>query len=155
MSFQYLFFRRLYVFNFQLSIKSYLHIRALDYTTVVMSGKVGIPLIGLTTPAGWLWLLQLNVLSANNHSVIEVLVAFLCCYVAFWIFSVGVWVFVMGLNQISFFFSETLNGISVSHAFYFIERKNTKNKPRFSYYVDILIKSGISFWVWTLVYWLL
>ena len=57
------------------------------YTAFAFSGKVGIPLTGLTTPVEWL-------LSGTtdrpklvrNRCVIEVLVAFLCCHVAFWIF---------------------------------------------------------------------
>ena len=43
--------------------------------------------------------------SFRNRCVIEVLVAFLCCHVAFWIFSVGAGAFVIGLSQISSFFS--------------------------------------------------
>ena len=42
--------------------------------------------------------------SVRNRCVIEVLVAFLCCRVAFWIiFSVGVGAFVVGMSQISSF----------------------------------------------------
>ena len=43
---------RLYVFKFQLTVKQYLHVHALHYTTVVVSGRVGIPLTGLTTAVG-------------------------------------------------------------------------------------------------------
>ena len=39
--------------------------------------------------------------SVCNRCVIEVLVAFLCCHVAFLNFSVGVGAFVIGLSQIS------------------------------------------------------
>ena len=44
--------------------------------------------------------------SVLNRCVIEVLVAFLYCHVAFWIFSVGVGALVIGLSRISSFFSE-------------------------------------------------
>ena len=64
----------------------------------MVSGRVGIPLTGLTTRVG---LPQLTVLS--NRYVIKVLVAFLCCHVAFG-FSVAVGAFVIGLSQISSFF---------------------------------------------------
>ena len=36
-----------------------------DYMTVVVSGEVGYPLIGLTTPVGLLFSLQLTVLSRS------------------------------------------------------------------------------------------
>ena len=42
-----------------------LDLRALDNTTVVVSGRVGVPLSGLTTPVGWLSLPQLTVLSRS------------------------------------------------------------------------------------------
>ena len=37
--------------------------------------------------------------------LLKFLVAFLCCHVAFWVISVGVGAFVIGLSQISSFFS--------------------------------------------------
>ena len=43
--------------------------------------------------------------SVRNRYVIEVLVEFVCCHVACWVFSVGVGAFVIGLSQISSFFS--------------------------------------------------
>ena len=45
-----------------------------DYTVFEVSGKVGIPYTGLTTPVWWLSLPQLTVLSRSilNHCVIEV-----------------------------------------------------------------------------------
>ena len=50
MCFQYHFGLPLYVFNFQLPVKRCRHVRTLDYTTIVVSGRVGIPITGLTTP---------------------------------------------------------------------------------------------------------
>ena len=44
--------------------------------------------------------------SVRNRFVIEVLVAFLCCHVAFFDFYVDIETYVIGLSQISFFFSE-------------------------------------------------
>ena len=43
--------------------------------------------------------------SVRNRCVIEVFMACLCCRVAFLDFSVGVGAFVIGLSQISSFFS--------------------------------------------------
>ena len=75
-----------------------------DYTVVAVSGKVVNSQTGLTTPVGWLLLLQLTVLSRSALVVQwKFLVAFSCCYVAFWIFFVGVRAFVIGLSQISSF----------------------------------------------------
>ena len=56
-------FVRLYLFKFQLTVKQYLHARALDYTNVVVSGRVRIPLTGLTTPVVLKSLPQLTGLS--------------------------------------------------------------------------------------------
>ena len=76
-----------------------MQVRALDYTTVVVSGRVGIPLTGLTTLAWWLSLTPTDrPKSVRNRCVIEVFGCFLD-------FSVGVGAFVIGLSQISFFFS--------------------------------------------------
>ena len=64
--------------------------------------------IGLTTPVGWLLLLQLTVLSRSAIVVkSKFLVAFfmLSCY--FLEFSVSVGAFGIGLSQISSFFSYT------------------------------------------------
>ena len=60
-SFQYSFRWVVNVFNFQLTVKHHLQVRALDYINVVVSEKVGIPLTGLTTPVGCMSLLQLAV----------------------------------------------------------------------------------------------
>ena len=58
-----------------------------DYAAFAVSGKVGIPQTVLTLPVGWLSLLQLTVLSRSAIDVqSKVLVACLCCHVAFWIF---------------------------------------------------------------------
>ena len=45
--------------------------------------------------------------SVRNHCVIEVLVTFLCCQLVVE-FSVGIRIFVIGLSEISFFFSSVL-----------------------------------------------
>ena len=51
-----------------------------DFTTFAVSGKVGIPLTGITTPVRWLLLLQLIVLNRSAIVVLsKFLVAFLCC----------------------------------------------------------------------------
>ena len=82
--------------------ENYLHfVCPFDYTALAVSGKVGYLLTGLTTPVGWLLLLQLTVLS---RSAIAVLVAFLYCPL-FFEFSVAIGVSVIGLSQISFFLS--------------------------------------------------
>ena len=84
-----------------------------DNTAVAVSGKVGCPLTGLTTPVGWLLLPQLTVLSRSIIVVYFSLFGgvFLLsrCFLDF---SVGVGTFVLGLSQISSFFS-CLNGIKV------------------------------------------
>ena len=62
---------------------------AFDYTAVAVSGKVGIPYTGLNTPVGGGGVIGTHTdrpKSACNRCVIEVLVAFLCCHVGFWIF---------------------------------------------------------------------
>ena len=54
-----------------------------DYTTVAVSGKIGIPLTGLTTPDRWLSLLQLTVLNRSAIVVLsKILVAFFSVVVA-------------------------------------------------------------------------
>ena len=50
---------------FDVTVKLYLHVRALDYTTVIVNGKVEISLTGLNTPVCWLSLLQLVFLSRS------------------------------------------------------------------------------------------
>ena len=91
--------------NFQLTFKYYLHVRALDYTTVVVMGRVGIPLTGLTTPVGWLSLPRLTCpKSIRNRCVIDVFCGFFVLSRCFLDFSVGVVVFVIRLSRISSFF---------------------------------------------------
>ena len=48
-----------------IQISANLIVRALDYTTVVVSGRVGFSFTGLTTPVGWQSLPQLIVLSRS------------------------------------------------------------------------------------------
>ena len=92
-------------------IYKFLNVCPFDYTAFAVSGMVGIPLTGLTTPVGW----QLTVLSRSAIVVkSKILVAFLCCHVAFWNFSVGVGAFVIGLSQISSFFSSHLRDVEIS-----------------------------------------
>ena len=50
--------------TFSLSLHTIEH--PFDYTAISVSGKVGRPLTGLTTPVGWLLLLQLTVLSRSG-----------------------------------------------------------------------------------------
>ena len=78
--------------------------RVLDYTTVVVSGRVWVPLTGLTTPVGWLLLPQLTV---RSRSAIVVQSNFLLTSRCFSDFSVGVEAFVIGLGQIFSFPLET------------------------------------------------
>ena len=54
----------------------------------------------------FLLLPQLTVLSRSAIVVLlKFLMAFLCCHVAFWVISVGVGAFFIGLSQISSFFT--------------------------------------------------
>ena len=71
-----------------------------------MSGRVRIPLTGLTTPVGWLSLPQTDrPESVRNDCVIEVFGGVLVLSRCFLNFSVGVGAFVIGLSQISSFIS--------------------------------------------------
>ena len=74
-----------------------------DYTAVAVSGKVGIPLTGFTTPVGWLSLPQLTVLSRSAMVVIEVFDGVFVLSRCVLDFSVGVGAFVIRLSQISSF----------------------------------------------------
>ena len=47
-------------------IYKFLNVCPFDYTAFAVSGKVGIPETGLTTPVGWLSLSQLTVLSRST-----------------------------------------------------------------------------------------
>ena len=49
-------------------IYKFLNVRPIDYTAVAGSGKVG-PVYRLTTPVGWLLLLQMTVLSRSAIAV--------------------------------------------------------------------------------------
>ena len=113
-----------------------------DYTAFVVSGNVGIPQTGLTTPLGWLSLLQLTVISRSASM----------CYRIFWCrvmlsrcfleFSVGVGTFVIGLSQKFSFFSYDFYETRGPMAFYraqeynqqacsvFLYMKKTQNKCR-------------------------
>ena len=46
-----------------------MHVHVLDCTAVVVSGRVGIPVTGLTIPVGWLSLPQLTVLSRSAMAI--------------------------------------------------------------------------------------
>ena len=81
-SFQYNFIWRLYVFNCQLTCISVSSITQL-LCWVGMLGSCH----RFNHPVRWLLLLQLTVLSRSAIVVkSKILVAFLCCHVAFWIF---------------------------------------------------------------------
>ena len=76
-----------------------------DYTAFAVSGKAGITLTGLTTPVGLLVTPTDRPKSVRNRCVIEVFgIVCVCCPLVFE-FSVGIGGFVIGLGQISFFFS--------------------------------------------------
>ena len=76
-------------------IYKFLNVCPFDYTAFAVSGKVGIPLTGLTT-SNWVAIVTPidRHKSVRNRCVIEVLVAFLCCHVLFGFF-VGVRAFVI------------------------------------------------------------
>ena len=78
-----------------------------DYTAFAVSGKVGIPLTGLTTPVGLLVTPTDRPKSVRNRCVIEVFGGVCVCCPLVFEFSVGIGGFVIGLGQISFFFSLT------------------------------------------------
>ena len=73
----------------------------------MVSGRVGIPLTGLTTPVGWLSLPPTDrpIKSVRNRCVIEVFGGVFVLWHCFLDFSVGVGTFVIGPSQISSFFS--------------------------------------------------
>ena len=76
-----------------------------DYTAFAVSGKVGIPLTGLTTPVGLLVTPTDRPKSVRNRCVIEFFGGVSVCCPLVFEFSVGIGGFVIGLGQISFFFS--------------------------------------------------
>ena len=73
----------------------------------MVSGRVGIPLTGFTTPVGGGAIVTPtdSPKSVRNRCVIEVFGGVLVMSRCFLDFSVGVGAFVIGLSQISFFFS--------------------------------------------------
>ena len=73
-----------------------------DYMAFAVSGKVGIP---LTTPVGLLVTPTDRPKSVRNRCVIEVFGGVCVCCPLVFEFSVGIRGFVIGLGQISFFFS--------------------------------------------------
>ena len=76
-----------------------------DYTAVAVSGKVGYPLTGLTTPVGWLVTPTDRPKSVRNRCVNKVFGGVCVLSFGFRIFCcVGIGGFVIGLGQISFFF---------------------------------------------------
>ena len=84
-------------------IYKFLNVCPFDYTAFAVSGKVGIPLTGLTT-SNWVAIVTPTDRhkSVRNRCVIEVLVAFLCCQVLLGFF-VHVRAFVIGLSNFSSF----------------------------------------------------
>ena len=86
-------------------INKFLNVCPFYYTAFVVSAKVGYPLTRLTTPVRWSLLLKLTVISGPALVVkSKFLVAFFCCPLVFE-FSLDIGFFVIGLSQISFFFS--------------------------------------------------
>ena len=72
----------------------------------MVSGRVGIPLTGLSTPVGWLSLPPTDrPKSVRNRCVIEVFDGVFVLSCSILDFSVGVGAFVIGLSQISSFFT--------------------------------------------------
>ena len=94
----------LYVYNFNVTVKKYLHVLALDNIAVAVSGKVG-PVkpvnhtswVAVVTPTD-------RPKSVRNRCVIELFVALYMLSLCPFDISVGVWAFVIGLSQISSFF---------------------------------------------------
>ena len=118
-------------------IYKYLNVCPFDCTAVAVSGKVERSLTGLTTPVGWLLSLQLTVLGRSAILVwSKILVALLCCHVAFWI-VLWVWGF---LSQgwvrsltFSLCFCDRIFSFSPLTTIYtkMIPNKNTQNiKPK-------------------------
>ena len=77
----------------------------------MVSGRVGIPLTGLTTPVGLLVTPTDRPKSVRNRCVIEVFDGVCVCCPLVFEFSVGIGGFVIGLGQISFFFSLIITSI--------------------------------------------
>ena len=83
-----------------------LNVCPFDYTTFEVSGKVRIPKTGLTTSVGWLSGPELIVLSRFAITVQSKFLVAFCVVALLFGFSVGVGAFVIGLSQISSFFSK-------------------------------------------------
>ena len=88
------------------TIYKFLNVCPFDYTAFAVSGKVSVNRFNHTS---WITVVTPtdNPKSVCNRCVIEVFVAILCCQLVFE-FSVGIGVFVIGLSQISIFFSNML-----------------------------------------------
>ena len=92
------------VYNFNVTVKKYLHVLALDYIAVAVSGKVG-PVkpvnhtswVAVVTPTD-------RPKSVRNRCLIELFVALFVLSLCPFDISVGVGAFVIGLSQISSFF---------------------------------------------------
>ena len=80
--------------------------------------------------------------SVRNRCVIEVLLVFLCCYDAFWIFSVGVVAFRRGVSQIFFFscnkFSIRIFSLYTSITFYFMRRLRIMDAYQYAFILILL-----------------
>ena len=83
----------------------FLSVCPFDCTAFAVSGRVGIPWTGLATPVGLLVTPTDRPRSVRNRCVIEVFGGVCVCCPLVFEFSVGVGGFVIGLGQISFFFS--------------------------------------------------
>ena len=85
-------------------IYKFLNVCPFDYTAFAVSGKVGYPLTGLTTPVWWLITPTDRPKLVRNRCVIEVFVG--VCVLSFG-FRICCWYsgFCIGMSQISFFFS--------------------------------------------------
>ena len=95
----------LYVCNFNVTLVNHLHFLVLDYTAVAVSGKVGpckpvnhTSWVAVVTPTD-------RPKSVRNRCLIELFVALFVLSLCPFDISVGVEAFVIGLSQISSFFS--------------------------------------------------
>ena len=57
------------LYCFGRSVNKIFSLCTFDYTAIVVSGEVGIPLTGLTTPFGWLSLIQITCLGRSAIAV--------------------------------------------------------------------------------------
>ena len=94
----------LYACNFSVTIKSYLHVLALDYTTVAVSGKI-VP-VTPSNPSSWVAVVTPTdrPKSVRNRCVIELFVALFVLSHCPFVISVGVGFFI-GMSQITSFFT--------------------------------------------------